>query len=331
MRVDLEQLNWISTVLVIISVIITLFPIIFKFRDTISKTRFYKKIKSKTSTYYIWGNKRKFLIFGAILLITSVSIFSISIYQIISPSPTVQNVTVSPVDFIEEERGGISGINDSGVLFLTIDEGQNFLWKRGWGENKKLKKLKIDYATSGTQIMIGMGSTFTSYSLNKTEVIATLEVDTFSIPYKKNEIYYMIIINTGENPFDLFNIKIEEEVSKTQDSSVILFLFGYILLTVSVFLMRKHKKIWRTEKTPPPDLLRKEAKYADRIENIEMELEVHQNMLKNLEDLNLKGDASTNFYRTKKKHYKENVHKLMDEKKVITSEIEGILEKFKRE
>lgn len=334
MPVDLEPQDWIKTVsaiLTIVSVIITLFPIILKYKEKLSKTIFYKKIESKASIYYLWGSKRKFLIFGVIFLITGVSIFSISMYQIRYPSPTVQSETVSPKDFIEEGRGGIFSISESGDLFLTIDKAQNLLWKRGWNENKRLKRIKIDYTTSGTQIMIGLGSNLTSYSLNKTSATSTLEIENFSIPYEQNKAYYMGIINVGENSFNLFNIKIEEEVSKPQDSAIIMVLISYILVVFSFYSFKKHKTIWKQEKIPPPDLLNKEAKYADRVKNIEFELELHQNMLKNLEDLNLKGDISTNFYQNKKNHFEENIHKLINEKNTIASEIEGILRKFNKD
>lgn len=332
MPVDLESLSWIGTIsaiLTIVSVIITVFPIILKFKEKISQTKFYKKIESKVSIYYSWGSKRKFLIFGFILLITGVSIFSISIYQIKYPSPTVQSETITPKDFIEEGRGGIFGISEPGDMFLVIEKNQTLLWKRGWTENKKLKSITIDYTTSGTQIVTALGSNLTSYSLNRTSGISTLKIENFSIDYEKNKAYYMGIINAGESSFNLFNIKTEEEVSSPQGSSIILILFSYILIIFSFNLFKKHKTIWREEKTLPLDLLKKEAAYADRIGNIEMELELHQNMLKNLEDLNLKGDVSTNFYQNKKNHYEENIQKLINEKNTIVSEIEATLRKFR--
>lgn len=334
MPVDLELLNLsgiISVVLAIVSIIITLYPAIVKFWNKISKTILYKKIESKTSLYYTWGDKRKFLIIGIMLLIIGISIFSISIYQIIYPSPTVQTVTVYPYDFIDEGRGGLFDINsDSKIMFLKIDKAQGFMWKRGWSENNKLKRIKIDYTTSGTQINIVLGSNLTPYSLGATAGISTLEVDNFLIPYEENKKYYMSIINSGDNSFNLLDIKVEEEVSKPQDSSVILFLFSYILMIFSIRLIMKHKNMRKEDTRIPLDLLRKEAAYADRIENVEMELEVHQNILHDLEELNLKGDVSTNFYQIKKKHYGENINKLIDEKKRVILEIEGILKHFER-
>ena len=335
MFVDLEPRDWMNTILVIlaiVSAIITFFPIILKFREKISKTKFYKKIESKACIYYLWGTKRKFLIFGVILLIIGIPICFISINQIKYPSPTVHSETIYPNDFIEEGRGGIVGVLESGDMFLRIDKGQSFLWKRGWNENKKLKRIKIDYTTSGTRIVIVPDSNLTSYySLNRTSGTSTLEIENFLIHYEKNKAYYMSITNVGENSFDLFNIKTEEEISKPRDSSIILLLFGYILIIYAYTLFKKHKKKGKEEKIPHIDLLKKEAKYADRVENIEMELELHQKLLEKLEDLNSKGDISINFYQNKKNHYGRNIYKLINEKNIIASEIEDILRKFKKE
>lgn len=334
MPVDLEPQNWAntySTILAAISIIITFFPFIKKIWEKISKTIFYKKIESKTSIYYIWGRKRKFLIIGAILLITGISIFSISIYQIIYPSPVFQDVTVIPIDFIEEGRGGIYGMSEPGDTFITINKNQTFLWKRGWSENNKLKSIKINYTTLGTQIMIGLGSNLTPYSLNSTAGVSTLELDNSSILYDKNQLYGIGILNVGENPIYLFNIKANEEVSKLQGISLILFLVGYILMILSLYSFKKHIKLIRADKTPSPDLLRKEAAFIDRIKNIEIELEVYQNTLKTLDNLNLKGDISTNLYIVKKNQYEENINKLNSEKDSIVLEIKNIIKKFTKE
>jgi len=331
MPITMELKDWIPVALAIVSVIITLFPIIRRFREKLSQTKFYKKIELKASIYYLWGIKRKFLIFSIIFFITAVSLLSIFIYQIINPMPSVQSETISPIDFIDEGQSGIFDFSESGKVFLKIDKTQNFVWKRGWNENKKLKRISIDYTTSGTQIVIGLGSNFTPYSLNKTSGTSTLEIENILIQYEENTIYYLGIINMGENSFNLLDIKIEEEISKPQETSIILFLLSYIALIFSINLFKKHKKIWNKEKNPPPDLLKKEAKYADRITNIELELELYQNMLKYLENLNSKGEVSENFYLDKRTHYEDNIIKISNEKETIISEIEDIIRKFKKD
>lgn len=222
-------------------------------------------------------------------------------------------------------------MSEPGDTFITINKNQTFLWKRGWSENNKLKSIKINYTTLGTQIMIGLGSNLTPYSLNSTAGVSTLELDNSSILYDKNQLYGIGILNVGENPIYLFNIKANEEVSKLQGISLILFLVGYILMILSLYSFKKHIKLIRADKTPSPDLLRKEAAFIDRIKNIEIELEVYQNTLKTLDNLNLKGDISTNLYIVKKNQYEENINKLNSEKDSIVLEIKNIIKKFTKE
>ncbi len=327
MPIDSSLQDWLA----IASIILTIVAIILQYKDKISQTKTYKKVASKVGIYYLRGIKRKFLITTVVFAFIGISLISISIYQIKYPLPTVQNNTIYPKDFIDEGRGGFFEISEAGDMLLAINKNQIFLWKRGWNENKKLRKIQFEYSTLGTQIIIGLGSNQTSYKLDRTSGTSKLESENILIPYEKNRVYYVSIVNVGESPFYLLSITTEEEVLVPEDRTVIQLFVGYILFMFSLIFFKKHKNIIKDEQTPSLDLLKTEAKYADRVENIEMELELYQNMLKELEELNLKNDLSPNFYKTKKNHYEENIHKLTEEKNTIAIEIKDILGKFKKE
>ncbi len=176
------------------------------------------------------------------------------------------------------------------------------------------------YAPNETQIRVNLIYTIGEYRLKGK---STLQIENISQPYQENVNYGMAIVNFGESPVYLFSITTEEEQKTTPQQSGQYILVGYLLLVPFGYFLNKHKN--RNITITPLDELYKEAKLADRIKNVEMELGNYQNMLKSLEELNLRKELSPNYYSQKKEYFEEVVDKLTKEKNNVESEINDIL------
>jgi len=204
---------------------------------------------------------------------------------------------------------------------ILIDKGQSFLWARGWSMNAKLKRMELSYyAPNETQIRVNLIYTIGQYQLNGK---STLQIENISQTYQENVNYIMHIVNIGESPVYLFSIKTEEEQKPTQEQMIPYILVGYLFIIPFAHFYKKHKN--RNIAITPLDELYIEAKLADRIKNIEIELQNYQKTLKFLEELNLRRELSPNFYSQKKEYLEEVIDKLTTEKNNVESEINDIL------
>lgn len=323
MVIEFESLNnWASIVnnsLAIISITVTVF---FLLRKKLYKSDFYKKVNSKIGIYHLKIIENKFLIGSVISATIAFILIIFALLSLFYLPPTIVSHTYYPQDFIQ------TGIGQGRILdyafnntAILVDKDQYFNWIKGWGVYAKLKRMELSYyAPYETKIRVNLINTIGVYPLNGK---STLPIENISLPYRENVIYGMSIVNIGETPVYLFSIKTEEEQKPTIQQMTPIILIGYIFLFPFGYFLKKHRN--RNITITPLDELYKDAKLADRIKNIEMELENYQNMLRYIEELNLRKELSPNYYLKKKEYYEEVVDKLTKEKNNVESEINDIL------
>lgn len=310
----------------IIPIILTIIGLLVASWEKISKTKFFIKVRTEAHNYYLLGRERKFLIVSflcAVIAISSITIGTYSYFFIPHQNNEVY-FNYRPINLI-----GSANVAVLNVVFgreaILIDKNQIFVWGRGWNENTKLKKITLNYSTQGTVVRILGLSNQTDYSLNGN---SALNIGDISINYSKGVTYGMSITNIGDAPFYLFGIETEEEYPQPESLQRILpFFIGIYGLIFMYFFYKKDKNRKATAK--PLDLLYEDAKYADKIKNIEIELETYQNMLKYLEVLKQKNEVSEMYYINKKNLFEDYLKKLNDEKDTIESEIEDIKKSLK--
>ncbi len=300
-------------------------PLLLTIWKIISKTKFFIKLRTEAHNYYLLGIERKFLILSIIFVVVGIGLFAFSIYSYSFPHPTVEAHTFYPINLIGlgNERVFDSIMDKDAIL---INRNQQFWWVRGWNENTKLKKIKLYYYTPGhTVLKIPFLVNKTDYIINETTP-SPLVIEDISLYYPKNTNYGMYFKNLGDAPFYLFSIETEEE-SQQSNEGLFLILGVYSLLP-AYFLYKRDKKRKAIEK--PLDLLKKDAKLADKIEYIQIELETCRNMLKYLEVLKEKGELSEKCYADRKSYFENYLKELNDEKDGIDSEIEDIKSNFNK-
>ncbi|MCK4797780.1 MAG: hypothetical protein KAT05_10375 [Spirochaetes bacterium] len=308
----------ITDLLSIVLIILSIIPIFFSVSEKIFKIKIFQKIKVEILKFYLLGIEHKFLIGVVIFAIISFGLFSYTIYSYYSPSQTVDMHVYYPIDFIGISRGEVFDViyNNQSIL---ININQNFVWAKGWNENTRLKKIKLYYLTPGTDISINLLDSNNIYTVSGNSV---LTIEDFSLNYVKNINYGMSIQNVGNNPFYLFKIETEEETIQPRNQLLVPFMLGIYSLFPLTFFYKKYKN--KRVIFKPFDLLKKDAKYADRIQDIEMELKNNQDLLKYLEILNHKNELSQNYYINKKEYLNDNLKELNEEMNEIKSEIEEI-------
>lgn len=264
--------------------------------------------------------ENKFLI-GSIIS-GAIALFLIIFYVYSIFSPTIIPHTFYPQDILQtgEGQGRIFdyAFNKTAIL---IENGQYFWWAKAWNANAKLKRMELDYyAPNGTQIRVdSIYYTIGKYWLNGK---STLAIENLSLTYQNNVNYGMRIINDGESPVYLFSVKTEEEQIPILQNVPFL-LIGYIFIFPFAYFYKKHKN--RTITITPLDKLYKEARLADRIKNVKLELKNYQSSLRYLEELNFRKELSPDFYLKKKEYFEEVIDKLTKEKNNVDSEINDIL------
>ncbi len=264
---DPEIIDWLNILNIILGILSITVTFIFAFKKKILESKIYKNIISKINFYYLWSIERKFLIGSLIFFLISIFFLTLFVYANIFPTQGWRSFNNGPSDFIGFGQGEIlNHISNQSALLINKD--QEFIWKRGWNENTKLRRLDLNYSTPGTKIILHLGGvTENSYELNGT---SKLVIDNISLPYEKYRSYYLGITNIGEAPLYIYNIGTEEDIITTTEKTMPIFLIGYIFLFPSYFLYKQHKKIKQT-KIKSIDLLYKDAKLADKIKDIEMD------------------------------------------------------------
>lgn len=330
MLIDSGKLEDWANILSIVSILLTLTVTYIVFlKKKLSETKLYKNVRDNVKRYYLQVMERKFYMVGLMLFFIGVVFALVFLYSIYNPPHSSNSYTYYSHNFIQPGQIGVldlippnNNVVSEGIL---INKGQEFIWKRGWSENTKLKRFDLNYYTRGTEITINIGGIKElSYPLNGTE---TLKIENISLPYETNKIYFLVIKNIGNAPFYVLSMGTDEEHIATLQEIIPYALFAYISILLSIPFFIKHKNRTATTKV---DLF-KEAKLADRIKNIELELECNRNMLKSLEELNLKGDLSPNIYSVKKESCEENINLLFKEKEAIALENVNIFTKFNKE
>jgi hypothetical protein len=296
-------------------------PILLSLWKIISKTKFYNKLRAEAHNYYLLGRDRKFLILSIIFVIIGIGLFAFYIYSSSFPHQTVETYTFYPVNLIGSgnERVLESIFDNDAIL---INRNQQFWWIRGWNENMKLKTIKLHYYTPGSTVL-KVDLVNTTYIINETTP-SPLVIKDISLYYPPNINYGLHLKNLGNAPFYLFSIETEEE--SQQSNQIGYLIFGIYSLIPAYAFYKKDKGRKAVKK--PMDLLYKDAKLADKIEYIQIELENCRNMLKYLEVLKEKGELSEKGYVDRRSHFENHLEELNHEKDEINSEIEDIKRNF---
>lgn len=317
MVIEVESLNnWVGIVtdfVVLIPIIVT---VIILLRKKIYELPFYKKVRSIISIYYLRIIDNKFLIGSILSAVIAVILIISAIISFYSPTNISHTFYSQEIIQTNVGQGRILDYAFDNTTIL-INKGQLLWWAKGWDDNAKLKSIELDYyAPNETQIRVKTPFQYIGiYLLNGK---STLLLDNISLSYQENSRYGLSIINIGEAPVYLFSIKTEEEQKPILQIGLS-FLFGYIFLLLVGSLYEKHKN--RNITITPLDELYKEAKLADRIKNLKMELENYYRSLRYLEELNIRKQLSPDFYSKKKEYFMEVKDKLTKEKNDVESEI----------
>lgn len=318
-----NSVDWLNIITSILTVLSIFGSFIVIFRKKFSNTEIYKKYSPIIKIYYLFLIERKVKIGAIVCGFITLVLFIIIIYNYFNSMQNINTYSYHPADFIINGQAGFMDIV-FGKNALLIDKGKVFAWRKGWSENTKLKRINLQYFTSGTKIEIYLGmEPPTSYLLNGS---SNLMVENISLPYDKYPSYGMSIVNIGDGPLYILEIETQEELPKTVDSTEILIMSIFLLITIILY----NKLQDRDNINKPIDLLYEEAKLADKIKNIQIELESYQSMLNLIEKLHLENELSPKFYLEKKGYCDENMRQLNEEKNKIESEIEDIFNEFKK-